>query len=98
MSTNSEWPEGATPPATPLPVAAEASPHSSQENPPWSGWDVLRIGLLLFVLPFIVLPVVGIFVQKAFYRGTSIGVVLQKPWLALSTQFVLYLLVLAYMI
>jgi CAAX protease family protein len=98
MSMNSEWPGGAAPPSPPLPAAAEASPHFSQENPPWSGWDVLRIGLLLFVLPFIVLPVVGVVVQKMFYRGTSISVVLQKPWLALSTQFVIYLLVLAYMI
>jgi len=97
MSTNSEWPQGAPPGAPPVPASDLATSQPS-ENPPWSGWDVLRIALLMFILPYIVLPVVALIVQKRFFPGVPIGDVLQKPWLLLSTQFAMYLVVLAYMI
>ena len=97
MSTNSEWPQGAPPAPPPVPTSELATSQSS-ENPPWGGWDVLRIALLMFLLPYIVLPVVALIVEKRFYPGMPIGDVLQKPWLLLSTQFAMYLVVLAYMI
>jgi len=94
MSTNSEWPEGAVPP--PLPVETTAA--SSSENPPWSGWDVVRIGLFMFVVPYVILPIVAVVVQKIFFRSLSIMDVAQKPWIALGTQFAWYVVVAAYMI
>src|ERR1700757_1061302 len=94
MSTNSEWPEGAAPP---VPAPVVANPASS-ENPPWSGWDVLRIGLVMFVVPYVILPVVAVVAQKIFFRSLSITDVAQKPWIALGTQFAWYLVVAAYMI
>jgi len=97
MSTNSEWPEGAAPPPSLAPISESVAPAPA-ENPPWSGWDVLRIALLMFVLPFIVLPVIGLFVAKIFYPHAPLDSVLKKPWLALSTQLGLYLVVLVYMV
>lgn len=68
------------------------------ENPPWNGWDILLIALLMFVLPFIALPVVGLIVAKTVYPQAPLISVLQKPWLALSTQLGIYVLVLIFMI
>lgn len=96
MSANSEWPQGAVPP--PLPASEIEAQVSSSENPPWSGWDVLRIALLMFVVPYLIIPVVALIVQKTVYPSLSFMNVAQKPWVALTTQFGWYLVVAAYMI
>ena len=93
MSLNSEWPQEAAPPVP----ATEVTPAAA-ENPPWSGWDVLRIALLMFVVPYLLIPIVALIVQKTVYPNLSFMNVAQKPWVALSTQFGWYLVVLAYMI
>ncbi|HZP16484.1 MAG TPA: type II CAAX endopeptidase family protein [Terriglobales bacterium] len=95
MSSNAGWPEAA-PPSAPV----EQLPFSSAaiENPPWNGWDVLRIGLLMFVVPYLVIPVVALGVQKLFYPGVPFMEVAQKPWLALSTQFAWYGVIAFYMV
>lgn len=99
MSLNSEWGEDAPPSPPPLPASVEAIPPSSSENPPWTGWDVLRIALLMFVVPYLlIIPIVALIVQKTFYHGMSIIQVAQKPWVALSTQFGWYVAVAVYMI
>jgi uncharacterized protein len=94
MSSQSEWPEGLTPPVPPS-VERSLPPI---ENPPWGGWDIFLIALLMFLLPFITLPVVGLIVAKTFYPHAPLMSVLQKPWLALSTQLGVYVLVLIFMI
>lgn len=96
MSANSEWPQDAGPP--PLPASEIETRVSSSENPPWSGWDVLRIALMMFVVPYLIIPIVALIVQKTVYPSLSFMNVAQKPWVALSTQFGWYLVVLAYMI
>jgi membrane protease YdiL (CAAX protease family) len=95
MSLNSEWPHDTAPPqvSTTGPAAL-----ASSENPPWSGWDVLRIALLMFVVPYLIIPIVAVIVQKTFYPGVPFLTVAQKPWVALTTQFGWYLFVAAYMI
>jgi membrane protease YdiL (CAAX protease family) len=98
MSTNSEWPQGVPPAPPPVPASDLATSQSSSENPPWNGWDVLRIALLMFVVPYLIIPIVALVVQKIFFPGISIIVVAQKPWVALTTQFAWYLVVLAYMV
>jgi uncharacterized protein len=98
MSLNSEWPEGAPPNPPPVPTSDSPVFPAVEENPPWTGWDVLRIGLLMFVVPYLIIPIVALIVQKAFYRGMGIVAVAQKPWVALASQFGWYVVIAAYMI
>lgn len=98
MDSNSGWPEAAPETAPlavdqPLPV-----PEDSSADPPWSGWDVTRIGLLLFVVPFVVIPFVALAAKHIFYPGLPWLTVAQKPWIALSTQFLWYVAIAVYMI
>ena len=98
MDSNSGWSE-AGPETAPLavdprlPVAKDPS-----QDPPWSGWDVTRIGLLLFVLPFLVIPFVALAAKHIFYPGLPWLTVAQKPWIALTTQFLWYVAIAVYMI
>jgi uncharacterized protein len=98
MSLNSDWPQELPPNADPLSRPDEAYPSSSHENPQWSGWDVLRIALLMFGLPFVLLPLAAVIVHNRFYPGLAMEAVLRKPWLALSTELLVYILVISYMI
>ena len=59
---------------------------------------MLRIGLLMFVVPYLIIPIVAVVMQKIFFRGASIMDVAQKPWIALCAQFGWYVVVAAYMI
>jgi uncharacterized protein len=103
MSTNSEWP-GATPetltaPPEPVQQPVQPIPTSDQtEDPPWNGWDVTRIGLLMFVVPYIFIPIAALILKQALYRSTPWIEVAQKPWVALSTQFFWYGVMAIYMI
>ena len=108
MSSNSEWPEAAPDPAAvlsspePPPLSAEPLSNtvfgSAMENPLWRGWDVFKIGLLMFVVPYLVLPITALIAQKTMYRGLPWLTVTQKPWIALSTQLVWYGFVALYMV
>lgn len=98
MSLNSEWPEMPASDAPPVPASDVDILPPGSENPPWTGWDVLRIGLLMFVVPYIIIPIVALIVQKTLYRGVGIVEVAQKPWVALCSQFGWYVIVAAYMI
>lgn len=93
MSSNSEWPESITPPIPP-PVERDFP----MENPPWSGWDVLVIALLMYVLPLLTFPVVAVMAQKTLYRALSIETVLKNPILALSTECAWYIVSAIYMV
>jgi membrane protease YdiL (CAAX protease family) len=99
MSTNSEWP-GATPETlAPPPDSIQPILTDNQtENPPWSGWDVTRIGLLMFVVPYVFIPITALILKQVLYRSTPWIEVAQKPWVALSTQFVWYGVMAVYMI
>jgi membrane protease YdiL (CAAX protease family) len=100
MGSNSGWPP-AGPETAPVAVEqqlpAPTGPAFSA-NPLWNGWDVTRIALLLFVLPFVVVPFVAFWAKRFFYPSLPWIAVAQKPWIALSTQFVWYLVILAYMV
>jgi membrane protease YdiL (CAAX protease family) len=98
MDSNSGFPETGPESASltvdpALPVQA-ASPL----EPPWNGWDVIRIGLLLFVLPFLVVPFVALAAKHIFYPSVPWLTVAQKPWIALTTQFFWYIGILIYMV
>jgi membrane protease YdiL (CAAX protease family) len=84
------------------PAAPEQGPSPTKpppENPPWSGGDVVRLGLIQFVIPFLVIvPFAVLLAQKTLYRGLTFVQVGQKIWIALCTQFVWYLIVAVYMV
>jgi membrane protease YdiL (CAAX protease family) len=98
MSSNSQWSEPTSQPGNPPLTPAQVQISRRSENPLWSGGDVVRIALLMFVIPYCVLPLVALVVQKLFYGGSSWMTVAQKPWVALSTQFAWYAVVAVYMI
>jgi len=83
-------------------AAPEPGPAPSKapaENPPCNGWDVLRLALIQFVIPFLVIiPVAVLLAQRTIYRGLSFVQVGQKLWIALCTQFIWYLIVAVYMV
>ncbi|MBV9182441.1 MAG: CPBP family intramembrane metalloprotease [Acidobacteria bacterium] len=98
MSSNAPWSEPSSEAGTRSIAPPQVEIHPPAENPPWSGGDVVRIALLMFVIPYCLLPLVAIVVQKLFYGSLPWILVAQKPWVALSTQFAWYAVVAAYMI
>lgn len=83
----------------PAPGNGPPPSKSLLENPPWTGWDVLRLSLIQFVIPFLVIiPFAVLLAQRTLYRGLSFAQVGQKLWIALCTQFVWYLVVAVYMV
>jgi len=78
-------------PATPAPKA--------DENPVWSGWDVLQIAGLTLLLTLFIVPLLVVFGARAFvYPHESWLDVARKPALALLSQLLAYVVVVIYMI
>lgn len=78
---------------SPPPVSSEPPPQfvrAPAENPPFGGVEVVRIGVLMFVVPIILAPFLVLLLQKVFYPKLPIGVVATKPWVILGPQFVWY--------
>lgn len=85
--------------APPAPELEPPPVKPPPENPPWSGWDVFRLALIQFVIPFLVIiPLAVLLAQKTLYRGLTFLQVGQKLWIALCTQFAWYLVVAVYMV
>jgi membrane protease YdiL (CAAX protease family) len=99
MEPNFETPQtDPSPPFLELQNPALAASPAPLENPPWSGWDVLRIGVMMFAVPYLLIPAVALLAQKLFYHRLTWLAVAQKPWVALSTQFTWYVVVALYMV
>jgi CAAX protease family protein len=98
VGSSPEFPiEGLTPPPESTQPGAPGPPEPI-ENPPWNGWDALRIGLMMFVVPYLLIPVVVLAAQKLLYRNMSFMDVAHKPWIALVTQFAWYVAIAFYMV
>lgn len=69
-----------------------------EENPAWSGWDVLLIALLTALTLFVVELLTVLGARSLVYPNSSFGDVAQKPILALIGEFLSYIAVAAYMI
>lgn len=83
-------------PGSPPPVAGEPPPQlvpAPAENPPFGGLDVVRIGVLMFVVPVVLAPFLVVLLQKWFYPKLPISAVALKPWVILGPQFVWFALV-----
>jgi membrane protease YdiL (CAAX protease family) len=87
-------------PAPPAPELGPTSPKAPLENPIWTGWDVLLLAIIQFVIPFVVIiPLVVLLAAKTLYPTlTFMQVAQQKLWIALCTQFAWYVVVLIYMV
>lgn len=100
MGSSPELPSGSLPPppenTDPIPPLPPAAPPV--ENPAWDLWDALRIGLIMFVVPYLVIPVAVVAAQKLLYHNLSWMEVAKKPWISLATQFGWYVVVLFYMV
>jgi membrane protease YdiL (CAAX protease family) len=74
------------------------APQPPGENPPWSGWDVFRLALIMFAVPYLLIPIAVFAAQKTIYHGLSFMDVAHKPWILLATQFGWYVVVAFYMV
>jgi uncharacterized protein len=83
----------AVPPPEFLPPIPLAPVRQPAENPIWSGWDVLLLAGLTFVI-IVLAQVVAVFVAlKFFYPHAPFAHVAQKPVLALVSEFAAYIFV-----
>jgi membrane protease YdiL (CAAX protease family) len=98
MASNSDWREPALAPgpAEP-PLLASSDPPSPAENPPWSGWDVIKIAALTLAMIFVFVLIVMIGAQRLFYPKLSIMEVGKFPLVSIFAQLGAYLVVLAFM-
>jgi membrane protease YdiL (CAAX protease family) len=82
------------------PVLAPPPPApKAGENPVWSGWDVLLMGVLTALLVLVVVPVVVVCAARLFvYPHQSMFDIARRPALALLSEFFAYILVALYMI
>jgi membrane protease YdiL (CAAX protease family) len=96
MSSNPGWPEA--PPSSPPPVEEQfviAKPAA--EDPPWSGWDVLRIAAFTLAMIFAFVLIVTLGAEKLIYPKLSIMDVAKFPLVSVVAQLGAYLVVLGFM-
>ncbi len=72
--------------------------NRSGENPPWTGWDVLQIGVLSLVAVFVFLLATAYVAKRVIYPRMTFGDVAQTPLVTVAAQFIAYLLVFAFMV
>jgi len=94
-SPQSPWSE-----PTFLPVQQPPTPETviHEENPPWSGWDVLQIAFLTIVSVIVLLPLLAFAAQRVLYPKVPLIEVVTYPIVSVFGQMLAYLLVLAFMV
>jgi membrane protease YdiL (CAAX protease family) len=95
MSSNSGWGAPSSENA-PDPLTSETPRNLSAppvEDPPFGGIEVLKIGLLMFLVPIVAAPFVVLLVQKFLFRQLSFAQVASKPWVLLAPQFIWFAVV-----
>jgi uncharacterized protein len=83
------------PSGVPLSVSPPPAPV---ENPVWSGWDVLAIAALTFVIMIVLQLAVLFAAHRLWYPRDSMTDLAQKPILLLLSQFLIYAAVAAFMV
>src|SRR5437763_16847614 len=86
MSSNSAWGgAGLEDPSKPLdsdaPVSVSPPPA---EDPPFGGLEVLKIGLLIFVVPIMMAPSLVVIAQQLLYPPLTLAGVAPTPWVSLG--------------
>jgi uncharacterized protein len=69
----------------------------ADENPVWSGWDVLLIAALAFVSMVVLQFAVLLAAQRFAYPKLSLGDLTEKPIVLLVSQFLIYIPIMAFM-
>jgi uncharacterized protein len=67
------------------------------ENPPWTGWDVLRIAVFTLVTIFVFVVIATYLAQRLLYPKLSILQVARFPLVNVAAQLAAYLVVLMFM-
>jgi uncharacterized protein len=94
-SPQSPWSE---PTLLPVPEHPAPTTTASDENPPWSGWEVLQIALLTIVSVSVLLPLLALAAQRLLYPKIPLREVVTYPVVTVLGQMLAYLLVLAFMV
>jgi len=68
-----------------------------RENPPWTGWDVIYIVMVMFASLLICLIGITILVKKFAYPGLPFFQVMSFPLVAFGGQMASYLVTLGFM-
>jgi uncharacterized protein len=88
----------AAPGASPEPGATLPAPAARDEDPPWSGWDVLGIAFLTVLSIFLFLFLTALAAKLLFFRQRPLSQVGIDPLVTVAAQVVAYLGVLAFMV
>jgi hypothetical protein len=79
-----------------VPLSPQA-PVELRENPPWSGWDVIYIVMVMFASLLICLIGITILVKKVAYPSLPFFQVMGFPLVAFAGQMASYLVTLGFM-
>ncbi len=78
-------------------LAAGDDPPAVPPDPPWNGWDILRLIFLSLVALFAGVFTVLLIARWRFYPHTALGEIARIPLVVVAGQSLAYLLILAYM-
>jgi CAAX protease family protein len=73
-------------------------PASRDENPPWSGWDVLGLALLTIFFIVVFLFAITLAAQRLVFAGEPPAEVAKYPLVVVTAQLLAYIAVLAVMV
>jgi len=83
---------------SPFPEPPTPPKSKPDENPPWSGWDVLQIAVLTIVSIMVFLVVVAAAAHKLLNPHADFLDVIKEPMITVVAQLLSYLLVLGFMV
>lgn len=86
-------------PLHPVEFRPAPPPPTSDENPVFTGWDVVQVAGLTVLLALFIVPVITVTAAKAFlYPRQHWQDIALKPAIALVSQFIAYIIVALFMI
>jgi len=91
MSQNPDWP------LAPPEFLSIAPSGKTDENPPWSGWDVISIVLVMFGTLMISLLMVTALAKRIAFPHTPFMQVMSFPLVAFGSQMLAYVLAFGFM-
>jgi len=90
---NSSFEPGPLPPGFPAP-----SPHTEREDPVFSGWDVLQIGLVALVSISVLMTLTVVAAHQLLFPRSTLFDVAKMPLVSVLAEFLGYLVTFAFMV